>query len=203
MLTTYCFRSSRKIYSVLKQCVYFGGKTGRSARAMIDKRRILVTGGRGGDGICSFKKHARRGIIGPGTPNGKDGIEGGAVLVRPTTEVRTLEHLSAVVKGKDAAEVKIPKKNKLVKSSVTEVMKVYLDVPPGTMVWELVTPPDPFDKHPVMYRKKEYSKKLIADLDSVDHAPILVSEGGEGGTGNTKKDIYNSTKGKEGSTILL
>lgn len=52
----------------------------------IDKAKIIVISGAGGDGMVSFRREKYR----PAGPSGGDGGKGGSVFIRATPELNTL-----------------------------------------------------------------------------------------------------------------
>ncbi|KFG49363.1 GTPase [Toxoplasma gondii p89] len=53
-----------------------------SSASFVDSRLIRVYGGRGGPGSCSYAKHAKHILVGPGIPSGGKGGDGGSVILR-------------------------------------------------------------------------------------------------------------------------
>ena len=56
----------------------------------VDKAKISVKGGNGGNGCCSFHREK---FIPKGGPDGGDGGDGGNVYLRATLNEQSLEHL--------------------------------------------------------------------------------------------------------------
>ncbi|KEP65805.1 UNVERIFIED_CONTAM: hypothetical protein HHA_316120 [Hammondia hammondi] len=50
--------------------------------SLVDSRVLRVYGGRGGPGSCSYTKHAKHILVGPGFPSGGKGGDGGSVILR-------------------------------------------------------------------------------------------------------------------------
>ena len=124
----------------------------------IDRARIFVQSGRGGDGMSSFRREK---FVPKGGPDGGDGGHGGNVVLVADRNVNTLVDFrfrrlfkakpggkgsGANCFGKDAEDLRIP-------------------VPVGTVV------------------KDEESDRVIADL-SHDGQEAVVAKGGRGGRGN-------------------
>jgi GTPase involved in cell partitioning and DNA repair len=78
---------------------------------------------------------------------------------------------------------------------------ITLNIPVGTLVYEVIRPADyKFEKRELRV-EKEYKKKLIADFDTPSKE-VVVCKGGQGGLGNaTKRNMFKDNpllKGKEG-----
>jgi GTP-binding protein len=125
----------------------------------VDEVRIFVKAGRGGDGVCSFRREK---YVPRGGPDGGDGGKGGSIVVigsrRLTTllDLRYQQHYEADAgdpgagsncHGKSAADVLIP-------------------VPLGTLIFDDAT------------------GELLADVVSEDQR-CVVARGGKGGRGNS------------------
>ncbi|PFH33644.1 hypothetical protein BESB_078600 [Besnoitia besnoiti] len=63
-----------------------------SSSAFVDSRVVRVYGGDGGAGSCSYTKHAKQILVGPGVPSGGKGGDGGSVILRvlPTRKAATV-----------------------------------------------------------------------------------------------------------------
>jgi GTP-binding protein len=126
----------------------------------LDKARIFVKGGDGGDGQMSFRREK---FIPEGGPSGGDGGRGGSVLFRVDTGMTTLRDFRYKRHYKAANGEKGQSKN--MHGHGAEDTIVY--VPPGTVIRDADT------------------DELIADL--VDPAQeVIMAKGGRGGRGNAR-----------------
>ena len=124
----------------------------------IDKARITVASGAGGDGMVSFRREK---YVPRGGPSGGDGGRGGSVIVRAAGNVSTLmdfrRHRKFAAKNGESGG----SKNMYGASAEDVVIKV----PLGTMVYDVKT------------------DALLADLTHEGQEALLV-RGGHGGRGN-------------------
>ena len=124
----------------------------------IDKARIIVASGAGGDGMVSFRREK---YVPRGGPSGGDGGRGGSVIVRAAGNVSTLmdfrRHRKFAAKNGESGG----SKNMYGASAEDVVIKV----PLGTMVYDVKT------------------DALLADLTHEGQEALLV-RGGHGGRGN-------------------
>ncbi len=124
----------------------------------IDKARIIVQSGSGGDGIVAFRREK---YVPRGGPSGGDGGRGGSVLVRAVSNMNTLmdfrRHRKFAAKNGQNGGAK----NMFGKSADDVIVKV----PLGTMVYDANT------------------NELLADLTHEGQETLLV-KGGRGGLGN-------------------
>ena len=125
---------------------------------MIDKARIYVASGKGGDGHVSFRREK---FVPAGGPDGGDGGNGGDVIFAVDTGMNTLADYRHV--GRFHAESGEPgnKKRMQGKSGADIVLKV----PEGTVI------------------KDAASGKVITDM-SGDNRRFVLLKGGHGGKGN-------------------
>lgn len=125
----------------------------------LDRVKILVSAGRGGDGAATFRREAH---VPRGGPDGGDGGRGGSVYLRVDAGQTTLRdfrfkhHFRATPGGRGERARR--------HGAAGEDLR--LDVPPGTAVHD------------------DASDALIADLVMVGQT-ALVARGGRGGLGNT------------------
>jgi GTP-binding protein len=125
----------------------------------LDRVKIWVSAGAGGDGAATFRKEAH---VPRGGPDGGDGGRGGTVYLRVDAGQTTLRdfrykhHFRATSGGRGERSRR--------HGSAGE--DLYLDVPPGTAVYD------------------DDTDALIADLVMAGQATI-VGRGGRGGLGNT------------------
>lgn len=125
----------------------------------IDKAKIIVVSGAGGDGMVSFRREK---YVPRGGPSGGDGGTGGSVIVRASTDLNTLldfrrHRKFAAEKGENGGS-----KDMYGKSAEDVIVKV----PLGTMVYDAKT------------------EELLADLTQEGQEALLV-RGGRGGRGNS------------------
>lgn len=126
----------------------------------VDKAKIYVKGGDGGDGLVSFRREL---YVPEGGPAGGDGGHGGNVIFRVDEGLRTLmdfryqKHFKAT-KGEKG-------RNKSQHGANADHMVVR--VPPGTIVVD------------------DDTGETIADLTRHDQQ-IVIAKGGRGGRGNTR-----------------
>ncbi|GLV41496.1 uncharacterized protein CBL_06726 [Carabus blaptoides fortunei] len=126
-----------------------------SPQYFVDLRKIRTFGGRGGDGCISFLHLWANENAGP---DGGDGGNGGHVILRASTDVKDLNHISAVLRadfGERGANKDCNGKN--------AAHKIIL-VPTGTIV-------------------KDIQGTVVADLN-VDGTMFVAARGGAGGKGN-------------------
>lgn len=126
----------------------------------VDKAKIFVKGGDGGDGLVAFRREL---YVPEGGPAGGDGGDGGDVIFRVDEGLRTLmdfryqKHFKAP-RGEKG-------RNKSQHGANAEDMIVR--VPPGTIVID------------------DDTGELIADLTRHDQQ-VVIAKGGRGGRGNTR-----------------
>ena len=147
--------------------------------------KVVVEGGKGGDGLVSFLRVAHQPR---GGPDGGDGGKGGDVLMKAYDKYHSLEylHYEPIIKASNGAP---GHKNK--KHGKNGKNKIIL-VPPGTTIYNC-------DK-----------KELIVDMVS-EGMEIELVKGGKGGQGNvhfttpTNQTPRIATPGKEGEkkTLIL
>lgn len=149
----------------------------------IDRVKITVAGGKGGDGCIAFRreKHVPR-----GGPSGGDGGDGGDVILEVDTNLATLidfyyRHRFQAGKGGNGEG-----SNKKGARGKNLIVKV----PPGTVVIDANT------------------NKMIADLIE---GSVVVAKGGRGGAGNARfatsrnqapRKAFPGAKGEEKEIIL-
>jgi GTPase len=126
----------------------------------VDKAKVFVKGGDGGDGLVAFRREK---YVPEGGPAGGDGGNGGDVVFRVDEGLRTLMDFRYQKHFK--ADRGVKGRNKSMHGANAEDMVVR--VPPGTVVVD-------DDTH-----------EIIADL--VRHGQeVVVAKGGRGGRGNTR-----------------
>ncbi|MGJ8455018.1 GTPase ObgE [Pseudothermotoga sp. U03pept] len=124
----------------------------------VDKVRIFVKAGDGGDGVVSFRREK---YVPKGGPDGGDGGDGGFVILRANLNLSTL--LNFKHQKKFVAEDGQNGKGK--KQSGKSGKDLIIDVPVGTVV------------------KDAESGEILADLDKPGMM-VCVARGGKGGRGN-------------------
>lgn len=124
----------------------------------IDRTRIIVASGAGGDGMVSFRREK---YVPRGGPSGGDGGKGGSVYVRANANVSTLINFRRRRKFAAKAGENGGAKDMYGKKADD----VIIEVPLGTMVYDIET------------------NALLADLTQ-DGQEALLAKGGQGGRGN-------------------
>ena len=126
----------------------------------IDRARISIESGSGGNGMSSFRREK---YVPKGGPSGGDGGHGGAVILRATRNMNTLIDFRyrRIFKAKPGENGQ--SSNKFGK----DANDLYIDVPLGTSVYD------------------DESDKLLADLVA-DGEEYVALKGGRGGRGNAR-----------------
>lgn len=124
----------------------------------IDRVRIIVSSGAGGDGMVSFRREK---YVPRGGPSGGDGGKGGSIYIRANKELNTLMHFRrkrkfVAPKGENGGAKEMYGKSG---------EDITIEVPLGTMVYDAV------------------SNELLADMVH-DGQTALLLKGGHGGRGN-------------------
>lgn len=125
----------------------------------IDKAKIIIVSGAGGDGMVAFRREK---YVPRGGPSGGDGGKGGSVYLKADSGLNTLIHFRR--KRKFAAEKGENGGAKEMYGKGGE--DIIIDVPLGTMVYDNDT------------------NDLLADMVHQDQL-VLIAKGGKGGRGNT------------------
>ena len=125
----------------------------------IDKAKIIIVSGAGGDGMVAFRREK---YVPRGGPSGGDGGKGGSVYLKADSGLNTLIHFRR--KRKFAAEKGENGGAKEMYGKGGE--DIIIDVPLGTMVYDNDT------------------NELLADMVHQDQM-VLIAKGGKGGRGNT------------------
>lgn len=126
----------------------------------VDKATIMVKGGDGGDGCCSFRREK---YVPKGGPDGGDGGGGGSVILHSCTGEQSL--VAFVYNRHYVGERGPHGKGKTLHGRRRD--NIVLEVPTGTVVTDADT------------------GELIVDLDQPD-MDFVVAKGGEGGRGNAR-----------------
>ncbi|SEC72676.1 GTPase ObgE [Paenibacillus sp. GP183] len=133
----------------------------------VDKAKIYVKGGDGGDGIVAFRREK---YVPEGGPAGGDGGKGGDVIFRVDEGLRTL--IDFRYQRHFKADRGVKGRNKSMHGANADDMVVR--VPPGTVVID------------------DDTQEIIADL--VRHGQeVIVARGGRGGRGNTRFATAHNT----------
>ena len=125
---------------------------------LVDRARIHVRAGNGGNGSASFRREK---FIPMGGPDGGDGGNGGSVYLRAKQNLTTLlpfqytSRFKAEHGGPGRSQQRHGKKGK----------DLYIDVPQGTVVWD------------------DESGEILADLTDAEET-TQIARGGQGGLGN-------------------
>lgn len=126
----------------------------------LDRAKIHLKAGNGGNGAVSFRREK---YIPEGGPNGGDGGRGGDVIARATNELNTLidfrykQHFKAPRGGNGMGKDRTGR----------SAEDLIIDVPIGTQIWS------------------DDDTVLIADLTE-DQEQIVLARGGHGGLGNAR-----------------
>ncbi len=151
----------------------------------IDKARIYIQAGRGGDGCLSFRREK---YVPLGGPDGGNGGSGGNVYLESSQRIKTL--LDFIYHPNFKAENGKPGKSKNKTGETGKDLVIY--IPCGTVV----------------YKVSEGKKEFISDLIKPGQR-ILVAKGGRGGRGNASfKTKFNkapriSEKGQPGEKVVI
>jgi GTPase len=151
--------------------------------SFIDRIRLRLKAGDGGNGITSFR-HEK--YVPMGGPDGGDGGNGGSIFFRVNPGMNTLEslHSQPYYKAENA------KKGGSNNRSGAYGEDVILEVPPGTVVIN------------------EETGDQIVDMEDIDDIAII-AQGGHGGRGNsrfatsTNQAPRKSTDGKPGEELTV
>jgi GTP-binding protein len=125
---------------------------------LIDRARIFVKSGNGGNGSSSFRREK---YVPRGGPDGGDGGRGGSVVLRVKPNITSLlkfqfnEQFKAEHGGSGRSQKRSGKAGR----------PLYIDVPAGTVVWD------------------DETGELMADLTDAGEE-VVVARGGRGGLGN-------------------
>jgi GTP-binding protein len=145
---------------------------------LIDKIRVEVRAGRGGDGIVGYTAHKLKRLIGPGIPCGGNGGKGGDISVVAKSTVRSLASLPPVILAGNGQN---GKKERVNGSAGQDFV---IKVPVGVTVFEAD------------------GKTVVSDLDRPDQS-VVVAVGGAGGRGNNRVTPHESTCGEAGTSRKL
>jgi len=144
----------------------------------IDKAKIFVKGGNGGDGLISFRREK---YVPQGGPAGGDGGKGSDVIFKVDEGLRTLMDFR-YQKHFKAGRGEKGKVNNMHGASADNMI---VRVPPGTIIFD------------------DDTQEVIADLTQ-DGQEVIVAKGGRGGRGNVRFSTasnpapYIAENGEEG-----
>lgn len=126
----------------------------------VDKAKIFVKGGDGGDGLVSYRREAH---VPLGGPAGGDGGDGGDVVFRVDEGLRTLMDF------RYQKHFKAPRgeKGKTKNMHGANAEDMIVRVPPGTVVID------------------DDTQDILADL-TMNGQEVVIAKGGRGGRGNTR-----------------
>jgi len=148
----------------------------------LDEKKIEVVSGRGGGGICSFRREKH---VPLGGPDGGDGGDGGSIYLRANEQYTTLLDMGNIYRYTAEAGATGETANRTGKSGKS----VYVDVPMGTIV-------------------RDEEGRILTDLTEAG-ATWMAARGGAGGLGNsrfssaTNRAPRQHTSGKPGEKRIL
>ena len=145
---------------------------------LIDKIRVEVRAGKGGDGIVAYAAHKLKRLVGPGLPSGGNGGSGGDVSVVAKSTVRSLGSIQPVIMAAAGGHGGKARMNG------SPGQPAVIKVPVGVAVY------------------CTDSGRLVADLDKPDQS-VVVAIGGTGGRGNNMARPHERTKGEPGGSARL
>lgn len=141
--------------------------------AFRDRVLVRLFAGNGGDGAVSFRREK---FVPYGGPDGGNGGDGGSIFLRASKDVDSLvslyyqPHQRAPHGGRGEA---------CNRTGATGA-DLYLNVPCGTIAWELPPTPDDGEKSAAESDHRVCVGEVVQDGDI-----LLVAQGGKGGRGNT------------------
>jgi GTPase len=135
-----------------------GGTLRQEDPVLIDRARIWVKAGDGGNGSASFRREK---FVPRGGPDGGDGGRGGTVYLRAKPNLTSLLPFQFTTRFK--AENGGPGRSQ--QRHGKNGKDVFVDVPPGTVVWD------------------DESGEILADLTEPNEQ-MMAARGGRGGLGN-------------------
>jgi GTP-binding protein len=148
----------------------------------LDEKKIEVISGKGGGGICSFRREKH---VPLGGPDGGDGGDGGSIYLRTNEQYTTLLDMGNIYRYTAEAGASGETANRTGKSGKS----VYVDVPRGTIV-------------------RDSEGRILTDLTEIGVA-WMAARGGAGGLGNarfstaTNRAPRQHTSGKPGEKRIL
>ncbi|MEM9444531.1 MAG: GTPase ObgE [Verrucomicrobiota bacterium] len=157
----------------------------------VDRVRIWARAGKGGDGCTSFRREK---YVPMGGPDGGDGGKGGDIILRVNPHMNNMTHL----KYHPHQFAENGKPGKGWKRSGKGGKSITIDVPPGTVIYELEVEEENFER-----AADEEGMILVHDLVE-DEQKVVLCAGGKGGLGNqnfkssTNQAPTKVTRGKLG-----
>jgi GTP-binding protein len=148
----------------------------------LDEKSIEVISGKGGNGICSFRREKH---VPLGGPDGGDGGKGGTVYLRANEQYSTLLDMGNIYRYVAETGISGEAANRTGRNG----KDVYVDVPRGTVV-------------------KDFEGHTLIDLTD-GGSTWLAAQGGAGGLGNSRfataanRAPRQHTKGKPGEKRVL
>jgi GTP-binding protein len=148
----------------------------------LDEKTIEVISGKGGNGICSFRREKH---VPLGGPDGGDGGDGGSVYLRANEQYDTLLDMGNAYRH--AAEAGAP--GEAANRTGRNGKSIYVDVPRGTLV-------------------RDSEGRILTDLTEAG-STWIAAQGGTGGLGNsrfasaTNRAPRQHTKGKPSEKRIL
>jgi GTPase len=150
----------------------------------IDKLKLSLQAGNGGNGVVAWRREK---YVPKGGPSGGNGGNGGSVIIKVNESHFSFENLrnKRLIKAENGKSGQSSRKKGKVGKNII------LEVPPGTII------------------KNSNTNEILLTLDSKDQEQIVICKGGYGGLGNSCfKTAQNqapnySTKGKLGENIEL
>jgi len=148
----------------------------------LDEKTIEVISGKGGGGICSFRREKH---VPLGGPDGGDGGNGGSVYLRANEQYTTLLDMGNAYRYASEAGMPGESANRTGRSG----KDIYVDVPRGTLV-------------------RDSEGRILTDLTDAG-AAWIAAQGGAGGLGNsrfssaTNRAPRQHTSGKPGEKRIL
>jgi GTP-binding protein len=148
----------------------------------LDEKKIEVVSGKGGGGICSFRREKH---VPLGGPDGGDGGNGGSIYLRANEQYTTLLDMGNIYRYSAEAGASGETANRTGKSG----KNVYVDVPMGTIV-------------------RDSEGRILTDLTE-QGTTWMAARGGGGGLGNsrfstaTNRAPRQHTNGKPGEKRIL
>jgi GTP-binding protein len=148
----------------------------------LDEKTIEIISGKGGGGICSFRREKH---VPLGGPDGGDGGDGGSVYLRANEQYTTLLDMGNAYRYSAEAGASGEAANRTGRSG----KDIYVDVPRGTIV-------------------RDSENRILTDLTEGGSA-WMAAQGGAGGLGNSRfasasnRAPRQHTNGKPGEKRIL
>ena len=164
-------------------------------RKFVDRARLAISSGNGGDGCVSFDRTKNRRV---GKPNGGNGARGGDIVVEATASTRGITLTSSHFRAKSGGHGQ--RQGKAGKSA----KDVVIQVPVGTVISQL-------DTHALSSRVQpsDWDKAVqLEDLTTIGQR-VVIAKGGAGGRGNslfassTNRSPHMKEAGQLGATKRL